>query len=170
MLGQRLVLGVGTDERIHQPTVKTLGLGRGIELDRVLLHARRAEVVAIAADGDDERVVGKRSLGRHLPAFLVVERRHVDLAADAVEAHHFAHAIAEVMPVRLREIVELVYAQVHAARRDLVQQRLPQVGAGLVDERDLSLAALAELVAEAGGEFQPACATADDDDTIRPGV
>ena len=85
----------------------------------------------------------------------------------AVEAGHLADAIDEAVPVGLRQVVDLVHAQVHAAGGDLVQQRLPEVRALPVDQRDAGLAALAELVAQAGGKLEPAGAAADNDDAFR---
>ena len=71
------------------------------------------------------------------------------------------------MPVRLREIVELVAVDVHAARCDFVQQRLPHMRARAIDEDYVGLPALAEGVAQAGREFQAARSAADDDDAMR---
>ncbi len=71
------------------------------------------------------------------------------------------------MPVALRLIGKLVASGIHAAGRDFVQQRLPDVRARPIDERDLCLAASAELVAELRREFETAGAAADDDDVMR---
>ena len=95
-----------------------------------------------------QRVVAERALGRHLAALVVDERRDTHLAPLAVEPGHLADAVAEAVPVRLRQVVDLVHAQVHAAGGDLVQLRLPDVRARLVDQRDVGPAALAERVAE----------------------
>ena len=84
-----------------------------------------------------------------------------DLAARAVEPADRALAEAEVMPVRDREVVEIVRVGVHAARRDLVQQRLPHVRRVAVDQRDLHVAAAAVAVAQLRRERQPAGAAAD---------
>ena len=62
-----------------------------------------------------------------------------------------------------------MHAQVHAAGGDLVQQRLPQVRTGLVEQLDLRLAAPAELVTEHGGKFQPARPATDDEDLVQVG-
>ena len=98
-----------------------------------------------------------------------MDRREVDLLARAIEPLHAPEPELEVMPARLEQIVQLVVVEVHAAGRDLVQQRLPQVRARLVDQRDQRLLALAELVAQARGELEPAGASADDDDPVQPG-
>ena len=74
------------------------------------------------------------------------------------------------VPVRLRQIIELVHAQVHAAGGDLVQQRLPQMRAVLVDQLDLHLLAPAELIAEPGRKLQPARPSADDDYPVLRGL
>ena len=54
-------LRVGAHAGVDQAAVEALGLLGRVEHDGVLLDARRAEVVADAADGDDERVVAERS-------------------------------------------------------------------------------------------------------------
>ena len=100
-----------------------------LERDRVLPRARRAEIVGQAADRDDQRVVGELALRRDLVALLVDERRDDDRAPRAVEADHLADPVAEMVPVRLREVVGLVDADVHAAGGDLVQLRLPEMRA-----------------------------------------
>ena len=84
----------------------------------------------------------------------------------AVDADHLAIAISESVPVPLRLIGQLVAAGIHAAGGDFVQQRLPDVRACTIDERDLGLAFTAELVAELRREFEPAGAAADDDDAV----
>jgi hypothetical protein len=60
-----------------------------------------------------------------------------------------------------------VPVHIHAARGDLVQQRLPDVGARLIDERHIRKAVAGEPVSEARGEFEAARATADDYDAMR---
>ncbi len=58
-------------------------------------------------------------------------------------------------------------AGVHAAGRDLVQQRLPDVRARTVDQGDLGLALFAELVAELRRKLESTGAAADDDDLVQ---
>src|SRR5208282_107746 len=111
-------------------------------------------------------IVAEDALGRDLDPGLDEDRGDLHLAAPAVEPDHLAYAIAEMMPMRLGQVVELVVAHVHAAGRDLVEERLPQMGARLVDERDLGAAAPAEAVAEARRELEPAGTAAHDDDAV----
>ena len=93
-------------------------------------------------------------------------RRHVHLAACAVEPDHLADAVAEAMPVRLRQVVDLVIGHVHAAGGDLVQQGLPDVRAFAVDQRDVRPCRVAQPVAQPRRELEPARAAADDDDAV----
>ena len=102
-------------------------------------------------------------IGSPLVVELGVELHH---PARAVEPDHLAVAEPEAVPVGLGEIVELVPRHVHAAGGNFVQQRLPQMGARLVDERDLGAVAAPELIAEASDELEPAGAAADHDDTV----
>ena len=88
----------------------------------------------------------------------------MDLAALAVQPGHRADAVAEAMPVRLRQIVDLVRRHVHAAGGDLVQLGLPDVHTFAVDQCDVD--ATPQLVAEPRRELESACAAADDDDAV----
>jgi hypothetical protein len=164
---QRPGLSVGADAGVDQAAAEPLGVGRRVEGDGVLADPRRPEVVGEAADGDDQGVVGDDALRRNLAAFVVDERRDADLAPLAVEADHLADAIAEMVPVRLRVVVDLVDAEVEAAGRDLVQQRLPEMRPRLVDEGDFGAPPPAQGVAEPRRELQPAGAAAHDDDPMR---
>ena len=74
--------------------------------------------------------------------------------------------VAEVVPVRLREVVDLVRADVHAAGGDLVQLRLPDVRAVLSISVTSRAAARPSLSPSRGGELEPAGAAADDDDAV----
>ena len=56
------------------------------------------------------------------------------------------------MPVRERQIVDVVHVDVHAPRRDLVQQRLPNMRLEMIDERDFGTTLAAQLVAESARE------------------
>ena len=122
---QRFVLVLRPHAGIDQPGVKSRGLLRGLQANGVIGNARRAEIVGETADGEHQRVVGITARWRHLRAILLDHRPDQHLAPGAVEPDHLSGAIAKVMPVRLRQIVELMMAEIHAAGRDLVQQRLP---------------------------------------------
>ena len=86
------------------------------------------------------------------PSGVILSEQELDLIATLVQRHELwvvsdevyaglaldplqrAQDEGEVVPARLCEVVELVRVDVHAARRDLVQQRLPEVGAAAIDE------------------------------------
>ena len=71
------------------------------------------------------------------------------------------------MPVGLSQIVERVVVDIHAAGRHLVQQRLPEMGARALDQRDIGPFALAQLVTQSGRQFQAGGTPADDDDVVQ---
>ena len=148
---KRLRLRVRAHEGVDQPTMKARCVARCLERDGVLLDARGTEIVGETADRDHQRVVRERAPRGDLFAILINDRRYLHLAPLPVEADHLSKTVAKVVPVRLSQIVELVYAQIHAAGGHLVQQRLPQVRPGLVDQLDPRLAAFANPVAELGG-------------------
>ncbi len=91
-------------------------------------------------------------------------------APRAVEADHLAEAELEAVPIGLGEIVELVPGNVHAAGGDFMEQRLPQMGARLLDQRDVGAAVPAQRIAEPGDEFEPPGASAHDDDAMQAGA
>ena len=164
---ERLALRVGADAGVDQPAMEQLRLVRPVEADRVLARAGRAEIVAVAADRDDERVVRDLAARNQLPPVLVPGRRDQDDPPRAIEAVHLAQLEAEMVPARLREVVERMLVEVHGAGGELVQQRLPQVRARAVDERHERLPAAAERVAQARRELDAARAAADDDDLVQ---
>ena len=98
---------------------------------------------------------------------LVDEGRDMHLAALAVEADHPADPKAEAVPVSLRAVRHFMQADVHAARRDLVQLGLPHMRACLVDQRHRRHAAPAELLAQRRCQLQAAGTAADDDDAMQ---
>ena len=167
---QRRALGVGAHAGIDHAHVEAARVGHRLELERVLAHAGRTEVVALAADRHHQGVVGKRARRRDLRAVLIHEGGDMDLARAAVEPGHAPDAEAEAMPVRLRQVGHLVIADVHAAGRDLVQLGLPDVRALAVDQGDFGRAAAAELAAQSGGQFEATGTTADDHDAVRPSI
>ena len=164
---QRRCLRMGADAGIDDPGAEALRVGSGLELHRVLGHARRSEVVAEAANRHHQRVVAEHPLSGHLLTLVVDVGGHQHLAPRAVETDHGADAVAEVVPVRLREVADLVGAHIHAAGGDFVKFGFPDVSACAIDQRDLGPPAAAQGVAQARSEFEPARAAADDDDAVQ---
>ena len=67
----RFGLGVGAQAGVDETAVEPRRLVGRVERDRVLLDARRAEIVGDAADGDHQGVVADRAHRRDEPAVLV---------------------------------------------------------------------------------------------------
>ena len=115
-----------------------------------------------------QRVVAERALRRDLAA----RRRRCEAATCtsrrcAVESDHLADAVAEVVPVRLRQVVDLVRATCPCCRRRSRAASASRRACALrVDQRDVDAAALAQRVAEPRRELEPAGAAADDDDAV----
>jgi len=57
-----------------------------------------------------------------------------------------------------------MHVEIDGARRELVQVRLPEVGAPALNQGDFGAAVAAERVAQAGDKLQAAGAATDDDD------
>ena len=133
----------------------------------MLSDTRRAEIVRHAAYRDDKRIVGKGSLRRDLLALVVKRGRQINFAVLAVEPDHFAEAKPEIVPVGVREIVDLVLGGIHAAGGDFMKQRLPEMGPGTLDQRNPRLALGRQTVAKARYELEPSGASADDDNMVQ---
>ena len=137
-----------------------------VERDRMLRRTRHAEVVAHAADANHERVVRQRAARKHLLPLGTDDGLERDLPARAVERAERALAKPKMVPVRDREVVEIVRVGIHPAGRHLVEQRLPHMRRIAVDERDLDVTPLAVAVAELGRERQATGAPTHDHDSM----
>jgi hypothetical protein len=165
---ERFGLGIRAQAGIEQTRSEALRLARGVQRDGVLSRTRRAEIVGVAAHGHDEGVVGQAALGQNLGSgFGIDQGRQQDGLARAIQPLHAAELEIEVVPARLREVVEFMIVLIHAPGSHLVQQGLPEVGARPVDQRDAGLALAPEAIAQAGGEFQTAGTAADHDDAMQ---
>jgi hypothetical protein len=166
--------GAGADDHERQqPRALVVGLGhlgglerlehlrpdvqralQRLELGRVLLPFRVAEVVVLGAAADHQRVVGDR--------FRASCRPQPDLAFRQVEARrlgqHHAHVVLAAED-RAQRVTD--FARRQRAGRHLVGQRLEQVEVAAVDQHHLEVAVL-----EVQRGLQPAEAGPDDDDTV----
>lgn len=97
--------------------MEAFGLVRGVQQDRILANTRLAEVVAMAADRDDQRVVAEETPPRHFASLVVQVRGELDLALVTVEPDQFADAIAEVVPMGLGREVHFMHRKIHASCR-----------------------------------------------------
>ena len=110
------------------------------------------------------------AFGQHLGAVLVQHASERNAFGRAVETDQFALLELEAMPARLRWIFELMRERIHAARRDFMQERLPDMRWIAVDQRDRCRlrpaplrARFAVTIAEPCCQFQPACASSHND-------
>src|SRR5258708_39989638 len=93
--------------RVNQPLVEADRLLGAVQREGVLLHAGRTEIVDLTADGDNEGIIGHAAFGGDFDAVLVHEPSQPYFAVFPIEADHLAPRIAEVGPMRLRELTEL---------------------------------------------------------------
>src|SRR5262249_44567826 len=150
--------------------MEALGFVRAVQQDRMLAHARSTEVVAVTADRDDQRVVGKAAPPQHFASLVVQVRRDLDLALGPVEPDQFTDAIVEMVPMGLRPEFHLLDRKIHASCRDLMQQWFPQVGPRFVDQRNVGDPAPAQRVAKPRAQLEASGTAADDDDAMRRAV
>jgi len=102
-------LRVPPDVCVHQPCVEALRLQWCIQRNSLFAHAGSTEVVALAADGDDQRIVGEAARRRHLAPLLVEVGGEMNLALAAIKPNQLADAIAERMPMRLCQKIDLMH-------------------------------------------------------------
>src|SRR5215831_1183094 len=150
--------------------MESFGLLRAVQQDRMLANTRSAEVVTKAADRDDQRVVGEETPRHHFAPLVVEIRGEHDLALVAVEPDQFPDPIVEVVPMGLSPEFRLLHLKFHASRSDVMQQRFPEVGPRLVDQRHIRDAAPTERVAKACDQFQASSPATYDDDAMRGAV
>src|ERR1700746_243726 len=105
---QDVGLRMAADIGIHQAAVKARGLERRVPRYRMVAHPGGAEIVALAAHCDNECIVTKAAHRRDLAALVINVGRYVDFASLPIEANHLANAIAEGMPMRLRQAGDVV--------------------------------------------------------------
>ncbi len=166
----RSVLVLRAQAGVDQTVVEPAGLLGGLQRHGVFRRARRAEIVGDAADGDDQRVVTDRRLRADFAPLDILRGGQGDGFGVAVEASHFAVAEAEMAPMRLRDVVELVLRAAQASGGDGMQQRFPDMRAAAIDERDTGALSPAEPLAELGRQLQSGGAAADNDDVMKGDV
>ena len=150
----------------EQALLEAVGLLVAVEIEAMLGDAGNGEIIARAAHGDDQRVIGDLPGGGYLLPIGVQDRRQMHLALRPVETVHAAGLEGEMMVAGMAQEIHVVVMRPHGADRHLMQQRLPDMGERIVDEGDLRPPAAAQPVAELGGQHQPAGAAADDNDVV----
>jgi hypothetical protein len=95
------------------------------QTDRIVHHPRRSEIVGQTADRKHQRVAGIGSRRRYFRAIFLHDRTDKDFTPGAIEPDHFADSVVEMMPVCLRQVIQFMMAEIHAAGSDLMQQRFP---------------------------------------------
>src|SRR6202042_56075 len=112
----RLRLRLRAEAGVKQTAVEALGLSGRFQRYRIFCDTGRSEIVGLAADCDHQRVIINRGGPGDLAPILVEGRGKTHLLDDAIETDHFAEAIAKSVPMRLGEVVHLIFAGVEAAR------------------------------------------------------
>src|SRR5690606_3269726 len=167
---RRQLLGrsLGPEQQPNQTAVKILRLRQRVEVQAMLGGAGDPEMIADAADSDDQDLVGDLTGRDDLVAALVAQGRQQDLLALAIQPAHTAVLKAEAVAVRLSQVGDRVRLRIQRAGRHLVVERLPDVDQTAVDQNDVSLAGASQAASQPRGQLQPSGAAADDDYALRP--
>ena len=121
----RAGLRLRPDTGVHETTVEADSLLRRLKRNSVFGDAFRPEIVRHAADRHHERVVRYAPDRRNFLSVFIIGGCEMDQFCGPVQADHLANLVIEVAPMRLREVIQLFLAWVHASRRHLVKKRLP---------------------------------------------
>ena len=151
---------------IEQAPIEALRLRRCLQPHRIFGNTWGVEVVRDAADSDHQRVVADRARWRDLAPFVVDGGGEMHFLSVAIKADHLAEAIAEPVPMCLRQVVHFIRSGIDGPRSNRVQQRLPNVCPGTFHQRDGRPSASTQAIAETSDEFQPSCAATHHHDPV----
>ena len=138
------------DTRIDHSFVEPSRVRLRFELDRMVNDTRRAEVVVQASYRDDKDVVFKNSLRCYFATFSIVIGRHLDLTSAPIDPDHLPDSIAKAVPIRLREIVDLMSGDIHTSGGNFVKLRFPDMRAVALDQCDVELPSASVFITKAG--------------------
>lgn len=111
----------------QQTLLQLIRLMMIVQKDTMLLDAFNVEIIGRAANGDDQAVIGERSSRHDLLAILIQHRCQADFFCDAIQPFHLTLDEAEMMLLRMAEIVDAVTIRGERAGGDLMQERLPDM-------------------------------------------
>lgn len=157
---------LGPDAGGNQLAPEVFRLVDRIECDGMFFGSRYIEKVRDTSDGEHQGVVLQFAGGKQFISLVVEAGGHRNALARPINVAQFSLVKFEVVPSGLRDVIELMRVRVHAAGRDLVQERLPDVGWIAVHKEYFGLAPLAEPVAQPSGQAQPAGAASHHDNAM----
>jgi hypothetical protein len=124
----------GTQEARQEPSTEGLGLFYRLKCQCVLLSTLDRKKVRDAAKRQHQGIVGNRSAVQQDLAIRIVSFIHNDLAPLAIDSSQSAALEAVVIPLCMSRIFNLMARCVDLARRNFMQQGLPEVSRIPVDE------------------------------------
>lgn len=150
----------------QQPAMKQVCLLTGVEKHGMFSGALDTEIIGGAAHCHDQRVVTEcAGRDQRLPE-LIIDGVQGNGLCSPVQSFHPAQLEREMIPLRLGVIVQLLCCRAQRTSGHLMQQWLPDVGEIGVDQRNAGIFRRCVTLAQFGGKFQPAGATADDNDSV----
>jgi hypothetical protein len=124
-------------------------------------HPGRGKVVGLAADSQDERIVGQfTAIDQHLA--LDHHRRQPELPARRIQRVDLARDVLEMMLPCMRQVMQLLLVHVPGAGGEGVQHRLPDVGRTAIDQHDAGLAGTTQQMPQPGCQGQSGNSAAGD--------
>lgn len=166
--GKRLVRTVGErpDDLLAHRDGEGFRLVAAVDEAAMLLGAGRAEVVGMAADREDERVIGQAGGDGVLPV-RPLQRAQRQPPPRPVQPAQQARPVGEAVPPRMGEVGDLFLRRVERAGRDLVQPGFPDIAAAAVHQGDGIGDGPAPAVRQTDGQVQPRRAAAHHHDAVR---
>ncbi len=120
----------------------------------MLRHAGNAEIIADRAQRQHQIIVTDPVAAHQLAAILITDRRDHDLAIVTVDPFQRAEEEAVAPAIAMAAIADFIEIGVQGAGGHLMQQRLPDVGAVLLDQDDVEMLAPIGR-AQLGRQLQP---------------
>src|SRR5690606_21434030 len=132
----------------------------------MFLRPGGTKIVGNAADGDHQSVVTDAPFRNQYVALFVFNGGQYHFFLLAIEVAHSSQLKMKTVAAAVGQIVQFVNAGIQRTGGDFMQQGFPQVSGVGVNQFDLRFTAATQFTAQAGSEFEPACATADNYDAM----
>ncbi len=160
--GHRLAFVVGMQAGIEEPFAEALRLGAAVHEQAVVTDTGGAEVIALAARGEDQVVVVQLALGKHFLAVLVMERGQCQGLPGGVHLREGAGFKAVVIKLRMGAVIHRIQIRINGAGGHFVKAGFPHMDTGGIHQGDVCGTVVAQLATELGDQGQAAGTTAND--------
>src|SRR5690606_18576936 len=158
--GQFAAGEVGLHAGVEEAFAETVCLLATVHEQAMLAHARRAEIIALAADGKHQVVIVQGTLRQDFLAVLATQWCQGNGLLLRVDRGHGAEHEAIVIQSCMGAVIHGVEIGIDGAGGDFMEARLPYMEGIVVDQRDIGTTVPAKLAAKQGDQRQTTGAAA----------